>query len=74
MIYSIVPVEELFFEGWENTIAPRRDITIEGVTMQVEMLGDGTARIIRLISPNPYDYTNPAWMPGSIIRYAPKFD
>jgi len=74
MIYSIIPTEELFFAGWENTITPLTDITIAGVTMQVAKLEDGTARIVRLISPNPFDYMNPAWMPGNIIRYEPKFD
>jgi len=74
MIYSVIPTEELFFNGWEDTITPLTDLTVAGVTMQVEMLGDGTARIVRLISPNPFDYMNPAWMPGNIIRYVPKFD
>jgi len=74
MIYSVIPTEELFFNGWEDTITPLTDLTVAGVMMQVEMLGDGTARIVRLISPNPFDYMNPAWMPGNIIRYVPKFD
>lgn len=74
MIHSIIPAEELFFEGWEKTIAPLTDVTIGGVTMQVSGTQDGQAQIVRLISANPQDYLIPAYMPGSTIRFEAKFD
>lgn len=74
MIYSIIPTEELFFDGWEKTISAATDVTIGGITMQVVSDNDGQAQIVRLISGNPNDYMNPAFMPGSKIRFEAKFD
>ena len=62
MIYSIVPTEELFFDGWENDdSSAATDVTIGGITMQVVSGNDGQAQIVRLISGNPYDYMNPGF-------------
>ncbi len=72
--YSIVPAEELFYAGWETAIHPLQEVTIGSVTMQVSALPDGRVRIERLISGNPYDYLNPAYMPGNTIRFEPKFE
>lgn len=74
MIHSIIPAEELFFDGWEKTITAPTDVMIGGITMQVTNGSDGQAQIVRLISGNPHDYMNPAYMPGSTIRFEAKFD
>jgi len=74
MIHSIVPSEELFFEGWENSISPLQDVTIGGISMQVTQMADGRAQIVRLISANPHDYMNPSYMPGNTISFVPKFE
>lgn len=74
MIHSIIPVEDLFFAGWEDTIGELQEITYGGVTMQVQPEAGGQARIVRLISGNPHDYMNQAFMPGNTIRFVPKFD
>jgi len=74
MIYSIVPPEQLFFDGWENTIVELQDVQLGGVTMQVTREADGKMRIVRLISANPYDYLNPAFAPGSVFRFVPVWE
>jgi len=65
-MYTAVPLEQIF-EGIENIQAPE-EIVYNGVTMQVEPLDRSQARIVRLISPNPLDYLNPEYAPGTIIR------
>lgn len=74
MIHSIVPSEELFYDGWDQDIKPLHDITVGGMTMQVQPLADGNARIVRLISANPNDYLNPAYMPGTTLRFSAIFE
>ena len=66
MMYTVVPLEKVF-EGIENIQAPE-EIIYNGVTMQVELLDRTQARIVRLISPNPSDYLNAEYAPGTIIR------
>jgi hypothetical protein len=39
-------------------------IDFEGKTFVLEMVG-GQAQIVRLVSPNPRDYLNPKWQPGT---------
>jgi len=63
---SLIPLE-LVFEGMDSFVPNYINVEISGVQMQVEALEAGKARIIRLYSPNPADYLNPAWVPGSIV-------
>ncbi|WP_409340918.1 YlzJ-like family protein [Paenibacillus sp. MBLB4367] len=69
VIYSAVAPETLW-EGFgkEPSFV---DVTINGMNMQVEMLNMQQAKVVRLYSPNPNDYLNPAYMPGSIIEFHP---
>lgn len=63
--------EELIFQGIEDLQAPV-EMTIHGITMQVERLSDSQARIVRLLSPNPQDYLNVSYQPGAIVQFTPE--
>jgi len=41
--------------------------------MQVEAVDARRVRIVRLFSPDPQDYLNPHYTPGTIIAFAPNF-
>ncbi|WP_274361403.1 YlzJ-like family protein [Paenibacillus thermotolerans] len=69
ILYTPMPLEQIF-QGIEDIAAPQ-EITLNGVTMQVEVLSASQARIVRLISPNPDDYMNESYAPGSIIQFTP---
>lgn len=64
---SIIPLE-LIFEGMDTFSPQYVNVVISGIQMQVEALDSGKARIIRLYSPDPQDYLNPIWSPGSIVQ------
>lgn len=74
MIYSVIPPEQLFYDGWEQAVPQVKEVVISGITMQVHELQDGKAQIVRLISPNPMDYMNPRYMPGTIVQYTAAFE
>jgi YlzJ-like protein len=65
---SLIPLE-LVFEGMETFAPNYMNVEISGIQMQVEALEAGKARIIRLYSPDPTDYLNPEWSPGSIVFF-----
>jgi hypothetical protein len=72
IIYSALPLE-LIFQNEENASYESMEIQMNGVTMLVQPCGTNEARIVRLISPNPYDYMNPAYAPGQKIYFRPEF-
>ncbi len=72
MIFSTIVPPELVWDGFtalENKVYT--EIAVGHLTMLVEQISSTEARIIRLISPNPFDYTDPTIAPGSIINYVP---
>jgi hypothetical protein len=71
-IHSIVPME-IIFAGMEQQTYDYIEMTIGGIMMQVEVVGLNQAKIIRLLSCQPNDYLNPAYMPGTMISYQPSF-
>jgi hypothetical protein len=71
ILYTPLSLEEIF-RGIEN-LQPPQEITVDGVTMEVEMLGDSQARIVRLISPDPNLYLDQKYAPGSIVQFTPSF-
>lgn len=66
IIHSIVPAETLY-EGIEQLKAPE-EVRHKGILMQVEKLEGGQAKIVRLLSPDPMIYLDPALAPGQTIR------
>lgn len=72
MIYSIIPIEEIMREDEQQWIRPTEEIQMGGILMEVQPLMARQARIVRIFSPNPFDYLNPRMTPGQIIRYEPE--
>ncbi|MFC5448401.1 YlzJ-like family protein [Paenibacillus aestuarii] len=68
--YSIVPLEDIY-QGMDSFAPNYMEITVQGVTMQVEPVGGFQARIVRLHSCNPQDYLNTRYAPGTMITYSP---
>jgi hypothetical protein len=64
---------EIIFAGMEQQTYDYIEMTIGGIMMQVEVVGLNQAKIIRLLSCQPNDYLNPAYMPGTMISYQPSF-
>jgi hypothetical protein len=70
IIYSIIPLEQIV-EGIEKETDDLCEINMNGVQMQVKMINEQQAQIVRLISPNPQDFLNASYAPGSIIQFHP---
>jgi hypothetical protein len=69
-IYSIMPME-VIFAGTETQTYDYYELTLNGVTMQVEKVGLNQAKIVRLLSFRADDYLNAAYLPGTIITFNP---
>ncbi|SFX34625.1 YlzJ-like protein [Thermoactinomyces sp. DSM 45891] len=48
-----------------------QECTIDGIQMVIEVLPTGKARINRLLSPDPQDYLNSKYQPGTEITLYP---
>lgn len=77
MIYSCVP-DELIFGGTEGEHDEERltrtvELDLGGVLVEAEMMEGSQARIVRLLSPDPYVYLNPSLSPGTIIPLSPQW-
>jgi hypothetical protein len=70
IIHSIMPLE-VIFAGMEQQTNNYVEVTVGGISMQVERVGVNQAKIIRLLSCRPDDFINPAYTPGTMIYYEP---
>jgi hypothetical protein len=64
---------EIIFAGMEQQTYEYIEVEVGGISMQVERVGLNQAKIIRLLSCQPNDYLNPAYLPGTMISYQPGF-
>lgn len=72
MIYSTILPYEIVWDGFTALENKKySEISFGHLTMVVEPISPTQAQIVRLISPNPYDYTDPRYAPGAIIEYQP---
>ncbi len=71
--YSIVPLEIVYAEESSENESQVQEVEIEGVKMVIRMLSSTEAQVERLLSPNPQDYLNPRFYPGSRIRLVPSW-
>ncbi|GAB6988975.1 YlzJ-like family protein [Paenibacillus pini] len=69
-LHTIIPLEAIW-EGADKLDQPSEEVTIQGVLMQVNPLGNNEAQIVRLLGCPLGDYLNPAFAPGQIIHYIP---
>ncbi|WP_135547272.1 YlzJ-like family protein [Paenibacillus cymbidii] len=72
IIHSVMPIETVM-QGFDEHQPAFQEIELGGVTMQVETVDARRVRIVRLFSPDPQDYLNPHYTPGTIIAFAPNF-
>lgn len=73
MIHYVALPLELVFEGSEMYRPDLVETTVGGVTMLIERTSPVEGRIVRLISPNPQDYLNPQFAPGTAVRFVPQW-
>jgi len=69
MLYTVVPPEELFLD--EGDPPALIEGAVGGVPVLVAPLGDGLARIERLLSTDPGHFLDPRLQPGSIVALRP---
>jgi hypothetical protein len=70
IMYTPLPLEAVL-EGMEDMKDDLSEISLNGVRLQVKMLSQNEAQVVRLISPDPQQYLNPAYAPGSYIHFNP---
>lgn len=65
--YTVLPMEQIF-EGALSYAPPMQEISLQGMLLQVEPLGGGQAKVVRLLH-GPLDkYLDAAFSPGAIIQ------
>lgn len=70
IIYSAMPIEQIL-EGIDTYRPMYHEVQMDGVTMLVEQTEGMEGKIVRLLSPNPQDYLNPRYAPGTKIMFRP---
>ncbi|MDF2723655.1 MAG: YlzJ-like protein [Paenibacillus sp.] len=70
ILYTEVALEAVM-EGWGIEPPSYSEVTVNGVLMQVESISPYQGRIVRLYSPEPHHYLNPAYAPGQLIEFKP---
>lgn len=70
ILYTVVPLEQIFAES-SSPSAPLMHMDLGRACLLLERIGDGRARVVRIISPNPNDYLRPQFQPGRIIEFLP---
>lgn len=68
MLWTPLCIEQVL-EGMDTMTYNYQEIEYQGVIMLVEPFGFHQAKIVRLLSPNPSDYTKQEWMPGQVISF-----
>lgn len=64
--WAAIPPETVF-EGFETMRLNWIETEYQGIKMIVEPFENGTGKVVRLLSPNPYDYLNESIAPGSVV-------
>jgi len=65
MLYTILSIDEIFEEPDERTFVTAQ---FQGVNLIVEPIGDGRARVERILSTDPEHFLRADLAPGSILR------
>lgn len=68
ILHTIVPTDEVM-KGFDDAKYNYLDIDVGGVQMQVNPIGIGQGRLVRLLSTDPAMYLKPEYQPGSIIQW-----
>lgn len=70
ILYTSVPIETVM-EGFEDKQPETSEVTVNGILMQIEPVAPYQGKIVRLYSPDPMNYLNPDYAPGTIIEFKP---
>ncbi|MFH5183230.1 YlzJ-like family protein [Paenibacillus sp. TAB 01] len=68
--YTVMPLD-VVMSGMEDMKDHPMEVSVNGITMQVQPINATQASIVRIISPNPQDYLNPQYSPGRVIAFQP---
>lgn len=68
IIYSPLPPELIWQEAGDTNYRIVED-SVDGVRMQIMLLGDNRARVERILSTDPRDFLHASNQPGTIIEY-----
>ncbi|NMB01189.1 MAG: hypothetical protein GX971_06685 [Firmicutes bacterium] len=66
MLYTVIPVEDVF-EGMDEESPVTSELTLGGITLEVELLGEFQARVVRVLSTDPRHFLEPNCQPGAVI-------
>lgn len=68
-LYTVLSMEEVF-AGTIQVQSTTMEVSYGGMLLQVEPIGGGEARIVRLLDCPLAAYLDPAYAPGAVIRLA----
>ncbi len=74
VLYTTVPLEEIFKNADEEIKDSNVQIPYSRGVIEVEFTSLSTAKIVRIISNNIYDYLEPELQPGSELKFQLKAD
>lgn len=66
LYWAAIPMETVL-DGFESMTCNWIETEYQGVKMVVEPCGQGSGKVVRLLSANPYDYLNPNLAPGCTV-------
>ena len=68
-LYTVVPIEEVM-KSEADEVKEVELIYLQAGSgcLAVEMMKDGSGKIVNLISSDPNDYMNPSWAPGNVVK------
>jgi hypothetical protein len=69
-MYTVMPMDQVWEGAWSSNTTVR-EMSFEGMLMEVEPLDEGRARIIRLLYCPLSRYLDPGLAPGTIIPFIP---
>lgn len=71
-LYTVMPHEVIWSEEVQHHQPDQtRELQIGNLLLQVELLSDNKAKIVRLLSCELEHYLNPLYAPGSTISFIP---
>lgn len=66
LIWTVLDDRDVF-ANFASTATDYLEIEREGIHLVVARQANGTASVVRLISPRPADYLRPEWQPGASV-------
>lgn len=68
ILYTVIPLDDVL-QGLETDPPATLELVMEGVLVELEPCGDLQAKVVRVLSSNPYDYLTERNQPGRLIRW-----